>query len=155
QIFDQVFGTAGAARVRPVLGGQADWDGFQTYELQFIQQQFGAPSNYIYAQAVAPYVSSDNDISTPGLTLDQVFAGLNHHLTNYTIPLIQADAALDKQYNVPMIAYEGGQSLVPWPNNPNFAVLQQAQTDPRMYLLYARLMQAWQQVGGGLFDALA
>ena len=31
--------------------------------------------------------------------------------------------------------------------------MQQAQNDPRMYQLYVALMNDWQQVGGGLFDA--
>ena len=35
----------------------------------------------------------------------------------------------------------------------NFAVMEQAQGDPRMYQVYVRLIQAWQRAGGGLFDA--
>ena len=56
QVFDAAFGS-GSARVRPILGGQASWTQFQQYELAFIQQQFGTPSQYIYATSVAPYFS--------------------------------------------------------------------------------------------------
>ena len=54
---------------------------------------------------------------------------------------------------MPLVAYEGGQGLVPGANGLNLSVMQQAQNDPRMYQLYITMMNDWQQVGGGLFNA--
>jgi hypothetical protein len=152
QIFDQVFGS-GASRVRPILGGQESYDAFQTDELQFIQQEFGPPSQYIYAQAVAPYASTDQSLYTPGMTLDQLFSYMQEYVSNHLTPNLDSDGALDQQYGVPMVAYEGGQGLTPGFNNPNYAVLQQAQTDPRMAGIYTQMMLAWEQAGGSLFNA--
>jgi hypothetical protein len=153
QIFDQVFGTAQASRVRPILGGQAAWTQFQTYELQFIQQQFGSPSQYIDSLAVAPYIAINSNQNVSGLTINQLFTDLNQYYTSQVIPWITSNVALAKQYGVPLMAYEGGQGLVPGTNGLNEAVMQQAQNDPRMYQLYVAMMQEWQQAGGGLFDA--
>ena len=50
------------------------------------------------------------------------------------------------------MAYEGGQGLDAG-RGPDYAVMQQAQYDPRMYQLYVNLMHTWQQAGGGTFDA--
>jgi NPCBM/NEW2 domain len=153
QIFDQAFGSAGAARVRPILGAQASYDAFENYALQFIQQQFGAPSQYIYAVAVAPYISITSSENVSGLTLNQLFTDLEGYLDDQVVPWITADASLATQYDLPLVAYEGGQSLVPGANDLNFSVMQQAQDDPRMYQLYVQYMQDWEQAGGGLFNA--
>src|SRR5262249_26179954 len=105
-------------------------------------------------QAVAPYFTDyNNDGSTPGMTLDQLFSDLEQDLTTSVIPAFQHDAALDAQYGVPMIAYEGGQGLWPGENNPNYNWLPLAPPDPRMALLYPQMLHAWQQAGGGVFDA--
>jgi hypothetical protein len=153
QTFDQVFGTAGAARVRPIFGAQAVYDLFESYGLQFIQQEFGTPSQYISAIAEAPYVGIQSSQNVSGLTLNQLFADLNEYLTDTMVPSLTADASVAKQYNVPMVAYEGGQGLVPGANDLNFSVMQAAQYDPRMYQLYVAMMQDWEQAGGGLFNA--
>ena len=92
--------------------------------------------------------SGDN---VAGLTLTQLFADLNQYLTTTSSPGLQSDAAVAKQYGVPLVAYEGGQSLVPGANDLNFSVMQQAQNDPRMYQLYISLMNDWQKVGGSSF----
>ncbi len=106
KIFDQVFGSA-AARVRPILGGQASWTQFQQYELQFIQAQYGAPSSYVYGTSVAPYFSFNGPIAA-GTTLTTFFANLQNYMTKDVVPWMQQDAAVAKQYGVRLIGYEGG-----------------------------------------------
>jgi hypothetical protein len=54
-------------------------------ELQYIQQTFGPPSQYIYAAAIAPYVGLPDGDNVPGLTLDQLFADLNQNLNDSII----------------------------------------------------------------------
>ncbi|MHB1559843.1 MAG: NPCBM/NEW2 domain-containing protein, partial [Isosphaeraceae bacterium] len=148
KIFDQVFGS-GAARVRPILGGQASWTQFQQYELAYIQQTYGPPSQYIYATAVAPYFSYTG-AQTSGLTVASILANLQSNVQS-TFSAMQSDAAVAKQYGVPLVAYEGGPSIVP--NSSDLAALYQAQNDPRMEAIYQQYLADWQSVGGGLFDA--
>jgi hypothetical protein len=150
--FDQIFGSQ-AARVRPIMAAQEAWSQVASWELQFIQQNYGPPSQFIYASAVAPYVSLTGGENVAGLTLNQVFADLNQDLDSDIVPSLESDAAVAEQYGVPLVAYEGGQSLVPGANDLNFGVMQQAQNDPRMYQLYVSLMKLWQEAGGGLFDS--
>ena len=150
QIFEQTFGSA-SARVRPIMAGFVDGSYYQQFELQFIQQTYGSPSQFIYATAVAPYVSLPSGDNVAGLTLNGVFADLNQYLMSSLVPALRSDATVAQQYGLPLVAYEGGQSLVPGTNDLNFNVMQQAQNDPRMYHLYIALLNDWQQVGGALF----
>ena len=150
--FDQVFGS-GSSRVRPIMAAQAAWSQIASWQLQFIQQNYGPPSQFIYASAVAPYVALPSGVNVAGLTINQIFTGLNQYLKSDVVPWIQSDAAVARQYGVPLVAYEGGQAMQPQANDLNFSVLQQAQNDPRMYQLYVALIEDWQAAGGGLFDA--
>ena len=152
QIFEQAFGSS-SALVRPIVAGWCTNSIYQQYELQFIQQIYGPPAQFVYATAVAPYVQLPGGDNVAGLTLDQVFADLNQSLTNRIIPSLQSDTAVAAQFDVPLFSYEGGQSLIPGANGLNLNVMQQAQNDPRMYQVYIALMNEWQQVGGGLFNA--
>ena len=43
---------------------------------------------------------------------------------------------MDNQYGVPLVAYEGGQSLLPSSDDSNFGIVQQAENDPRMDQVY-------------------
>jgi hypothetical protein len=152
QTFDQVFG-AEASRVRPILAAQASASQIATWQLQFIQQNYGAPSQFVYASAVAPYVDIPSADNVAGLTINQLFADLDTQLTSSFIPDVQADVAVAGEYGLPLVAYEGGQGLIPGAGDLNFAVMQQAQYDPRMYQFYVTMMTDWQQLGGELFDA--
>ena len=152
QIFKQTFG-AGSSRVRPVLSGWATQSVIINDALQFIQQNFGPPPQFIYATAEAAYVGLPAGDNVAGLTLNQVFTDMNQYLTSKLVPSLQSDAAVAAQYGLPMVAYEGGQGLVPGTNALNYNVLQAAQLDPRMYQLYIALLTDWQSVGGSVFDA--
>ena len=152
QIFDQVFGSA-SSRILPILGGQAVWDPFQTDELQFIQQEFGPPPQYIYAMAVAPYIGETGTI-TSSTSLSTLFADMQSYFTTTYIPSVTTNVALAKQYGVPLAAYEGGQGLDGHQGSgPIFNLEYQAQNDPRMYQLYVEMIDEWEQAGGGLFNA--
>jgi hypothetical protein len=64
---------------------------------------------------------------------------------------VAANASAAKSYGLPLIAYEGGQSLV----NPNDAALTTlylaANRDARMGTAYATYLQGWKQAGGQTF----
>ncbi len=151
QAFKTAFG-ANSANVRPILGGQATWSLMLQYALQFVQQNYGSPSQYIYATAEAPYVNIASSYNVSGMTLNQLFAGMNAYLSGTLIPALQANATLSAQYGLPMVAYEGGQGITSTPSLNDNALIAQALNDPRMYQMQLALMSAWQQLGGGLFD---
>ena len=129
EIFDQAFG-AQASRVLPIMAAQATWSQVASWQLQFIQQNYGPPSQFIYASAVAPYVALPKGVNVAGLTINQVFAGLDQYLDGVIVPAIQSDAAVAGQYGVGLVAYEGGQSVAPGAGDLNFTVLNQARTTP-------------------------
>ena len=58
QIFEQVFGSA-STQVRPIMAGASSRLRLTSNtELQFIQQTYGPPAQFIYATAVAPISST-------------------------------------------------------------------------------------------------
>ncbi len=103
---------------------------------------------------MAPYVGLSSKQDVTGLTLDQLFADLDQNLTTSFVPMIQSDFAMAEQYGVPLVAYEGGQSLdAGQSSGPMFTLMSQAQNDPRMYQFYVNMIDDWQQADGQLFDA--
>jgi hypothetical protein len=154
-IFRQEFGDQ-ADRVRPVFGGQFTNPFWLKQGLQFINANFGPPSNYFYGVAVAPYIILDPKVDVPGLTMNQLFASLNSYLNTTMVPDIAANAALAQQFGLQLVSYEGGQALQAWnpklQANVNDGLKLAAQNDPRMDQLYHTLITAWRQNGGGLFD---
>ena len=125
QIFEQTFGSM-SARVRPIMAGFVDGSYYEQFELQFIQQTYGSPNQFIYATAIAPYVMLPSGDNVAGLTLNGVFTDLNQYLASSLVPALKSDATVAEQYGLPLVAYEGGQSLVPGTNDLNFSVMQQA-----------------------------
>ena len=99
-------GGAGS-RVRPILGGQASWTPFQTDELQFIQQQFGPPSQYIYALAVAPYVGDQRRPSRRRPDARPALRRPGPVPQHDFVSWITSNAALAKQYGVPLVGLRG------------------------------------------------
>ncbi len=85
------------------------------------------------------------------LTMSQLFADINQYMTSDYMSLLQSDVAVAQQYGVQLVAYEGGQSLPG--NGLNSNLMLAAQSDPQMYNLYVTMMEDWQAVGGGLFNA--
>jgi len=146
QIFDQVFGT-GSARIRPVLGGWAAIADAAQTQLQFIQTNYGAPSQYIWGVSIAPYLSLPGGDDVPGLTINQLFADLNQDLNTKYVSTITANQAVAQAYNIPLVAYEGGESMYAF-NNLNYAVKEESMADPRMHELYDNMMTYWYKYAG-------
>src|SRR5262249_44799350 len=58
-----------------------------------------------------------------------------------------ADKAVVEPYGLPLVAYEGGEWVVA-KDNLNITIKDQAQADPRMYDLYRKMIQYWDQYVG-------
>ncbi len=146
QIFKTAFGTS-SAQVVPVFAGFADGSYYQQAALQWVQSTYGSPSNYFADLAIAPYLYLPNGVDTPGMTLNQLFAGLNQNLTTTYVTSLQTNVALASSYGLQVVAYEGGQSMYS-PGGLNYAVKEQAQSDPRMFQLYVAMIEDWNQYVG-------
>jgi hypothetical protein len=132
---------------------QAGYD-FTTEGLNYFSSKLGvAPSSVIKTLAVAGYVdtglSDPNTAPAPpgGTVLDGIFKLMNNELdpggTVYNS--FQQNETLAKSLGVQLSVYEGGQSLL---HDTAGTFANAAQSDPRMALLYHRLFQTWNAVGG-------
>ena len=149
QTFDKVFG-ASSSRVRPVVAGFSDISSLAQTQLQFIQTDYGAPNQYVWGVAIAPYISLPTGDDVAGLTLDQLFVDLNQYLNTTYVNDLKTNEALATSYNLPLVSYEGGTSIPSANNGLNAQVKAEAQLDPRMYQLYVNMINDWNQyVGSG------
>ena len=148
-----------SARVVPVLCGHSANPYFLACGLEYLANQPGGVNACLGAVAIAPFLSISQDLDKPGLSRDELFQGLAESLSGNLSKWITQNAELASKYQLPLLAYEGGQHLVDW--NPshqgevNGALKKEAQDDPRMADLYVRLDREWTERGGGLFSFYA
>jgi len=134
---------------------------------------------HIDALAIAPYFhacasrahrSCKNILTIPTLlsdvkSVDDIFDVLTNESDPYAAPatykLIRDQAKLAKEFDVTLVAYEGGQHLaVNWSdksksqteNNQLNKLFASANKDPRMGKLYGELLTTWKSSGGTLFN---
>jgi hypothetical protein len=160
-----------ASRVVCVMAAQAanPWVATERLECKLWS---GAPcsGHGIGAVAIAPYFggkvpSGWTSQSDGGLSL--LFASLTSK-NDPSIPTggwlgqalgwIAAYPAAIAKYNLPLIAYEGGQTFVSFPNGvengkatPMTSLFVTANRDPRMKTAYEALLQGWKASGGQMF----
>ena len=144
-----------AQQVRPVLGGFIATTYWAQTALNFIQDHYGAPRDYLSAIAIAPYVGVEGDmegIDNARLTPEALFAWMNSFIDQRLGPWIAQHKALADRFGIALTAYEGGQSLQAF-NGQNEAMKQAAQDDPRMGDVYTHLIRTWyDNSGGGIFE---
>jgi hypothetical protein len=112
-IFAEAYGPGSInTTLRPVLASQIAWAYVLNDQLSYLQHRLGRDlSDEIYAVAGAPYMSLPSELSNaPGLTVDQVFAGLTQDLANMQAG-IQKFEALANEHNLNYLFYEGGIDL--------------------------------------------
>jgi hypothetical protein len=170
QLFREVFGDSqmpytGNARVRPILAGQLARYATMIEPVDYIETVWGtasaAPSTiagianpkqpfayYVYALSGAPYF--DMETSTDdGLTADQIYdsmrvvwdgVGGNHD--GYNLKMAGewlSGRAVEK--GVAVVAYEGGQGLIPTGHSDAAKV--ELQDDPRMRAMTIEVLDHW------------
>jgi hypothetical protein len=151
-LFRAVFGDAAMmTRVRPVLATQGSNEWIWLQGLRYVEgvwgpgNAFGNPprpvNQLLYGLAGATYFFLPG-ADRPGLTLDQLFAGLD--LTR-TRGWVRALAAWAWPFGLKLLAYEGGHHLV---SPANTGVLTAASYDPRMKGALLRMYQDWFEEGG-------
>jgi hypothetical protein len=138
------------ARTVRVLSGQAGnpW---------VLQQALGFEDTpaHVDVLSIAPYFS----VRTPhlprvvGMNVDQLFAELESVSLPEARMTMQWHADLARQFNKPLVAYEGGQHLVtsgPYAQDGVMdALFDAANRDPRMGTLYTRYLNDWNTTAPG------
>ena len=120
--------------------------------LTFVKQNYGAPSNYLYALSVAPYfgVNSRHADDLNNLTPSQVLDELQYSLTSLAnSTAIDDTVALAVYYGLKMTAYEGGPDTY-GPNN--IVAKHTASLDPRMKGICTSYLNMWYAKGGSQFN---
>ena len=139
-------------RVRPIMAALVAGSQIATWQLQLIQNNYGPPSQYVWASAMAPYVSLPNGDNVAGLTVNQIFTDLNQYLTSKISPGSNPPTAVATCVRGAAGRIRGRSESDPGPNGLNFAVMEQAQNKPRMYQLYLALDSAWAQNGRKVYE---
>ena len=133
------------------------------------RQLFANPgtTGHVDALAVAPYfgmalssasptieLSPGKVVAKNALTVDQIIDALDKDI-DANSNLLKEYGKLAAQWDVDLIAYEGGQHLVGIQGLENDEVLtwlfHQANRDPRMEDLYRKDLNSWKRAGGKLF----
>jgi hypothetical protein len=168
-IWKSVWG-ADSSRVVCVMAAQAanPWVATERLSCSLWTGSGNAPcANHGFgAVAIAPYFGS----GVPTAWTAQADGGLSSlfaSLTTQNDPSIPVGGWLGQalgwvsststalaKYNLPLIAYEGGQTFVGFPTGPNSAITAlyvAANRDPRMQAAYTTYLQGWKKAGGQMF----
>lgn len=178
-IWAQVWGTD-FSRVHCVLAAQFDNIATATQSLDCKLWTAGAPcyKHHVTDVAVAPYVGWSAQQTPanwasldPTSLLGNVFSEFNSGTTGGFIKIAWngfsggmllsiANGEADEEkalaaYNLPMIAYEGGQSILGSPVYPDGSPVVNAyiaaNRDPRMAAVYTKLLSDWKSHGGQMY----
>lgn len=149
-IFREVYGPqAYAQRIRPVLAAQVVQPYILQLQLRFIEMAYGAPVDYLYGLAVAPYFNLGARQTEEGLTPDQVLAAMDTSVDRLERQnALETNVALARWYGIPLLAYEGGSDTF---GPGSLEAKRQASHDPRMLPLCQRYLSKWFDAGGDLF----
>jgi hypothetical protein len=157
----QTFKSAlGEARVVAVLGAQAANPWTARQGLEYLKQHSGTYGSLgIDAVAIAPYFGGAIDPNSASqytaMTMDQLFALARSTMLPQAQAYTTAYRSLAAEFNMSLLAYEGGQHLVGYHGAENDAALNQLldafNRDPRMKQLYLDYLEGWKREGGGLF----
>ncbi len=160
RIFEEVFG--GNERLVRVLASQAA-NSWTTEQVLLYEDAFQS----VDAVAIAPYFSCD-DPANPDNVEATLSAGLDGLLAQQLINVQEGGCAyqymidqleITRRFNVDLIAYEGGQHLSGYFGTENNDALTElfigANRDPRMTEIYLAYLNAWRELGGGVFMAFS
>jgi hypothetical protein len=116
--------------------------------------------HHLDAISVGPYFGTSLGADSQALdrarnmNIDALMRQLEDSELPSTTKLVLEHASVARRYDLPLIAYEGGQHLWNMSGQPDStvdALFSAANRDPRMGALYSKYLQSWQDAGGGLF----
>jgi len=161
KIFETEFG--GTSRLVKVIPSQAADSDLSDTMLAFVSDPTANPYNMTAdALAIAPYfagavadaIVANNEVDT--ITVEEILDRCRDAVYAETGAWVQASSLVAKKYNVKLVSYESGQSLVGNGANQNIvnltAKLEAANRDPRMRAIYLAMYYEWQANGGDLLN---
>ena len=157
EIFDEVFQDSFDDRIIVVAASQAVNSYLSEQLLQGFSNTKLNPKGYKpSALAVAPYFNVQGHVKIePNITVDELLDRAQEHIETGVLNNALTQKQIADQYNVALIAYEGGQHLLPKPAQRQTALTQtmiDANRHPRMGDLYRQYYRTWfDQVKGGVF----
>ncbi len=154
QIFGSVFGSGAIdTRVRPVLAYELGQDYSFSDMLNYVAANYGAPKNYFYSLAVAPYFSLGAEDSNSNLSTNEVLEGLAAAAQSYaTNGVIAGDVAEAGEFGLKLNAYEAGPDTF---GSNNIAAKEAANQSPQMQTIITNFLDTWYRQGGGLINYFA
>ena len=152
--------------IRPVLAMQYSYQHLLEDNLYYLNMFYGAPSNFFYGVAGAPYwnlynTSGNSDFSTVNSLFEQMQATLTTYILPYADPGSTAGIGNDgyspvnflglaQYYGLQSLSYEGGPDLS-INTDPNAASLgEQSLSDPRYATMEQQFYSQWFGCGNGL-----
>jgi hypothetical protein len=147
-VFGSVFGPGSLnSRVRVVLAGQQVEPSLLYSGLDYLNREFGHPSNYLFALATAPYFNMGASQYIDGLTPSQVIAALREHVNTLDHDeRLEQNARMARWFGLPMLAYEGGSDTA---GGTSLEAKRLALMDPRMFDLCTDYLRTWFAWGFG------
>ena len=161
-IFKQVFGEENVGpwkHVRPIITGQSDDPSVAMDVLDYLNRNYGIPTDFIHGIAIAPYFSLGPYKFGTNLTVDEVLDGLNTDMQRYlpesgwgkSGPL-GVHAIYGAWYNVAVHAYEGGPDTVNGCGSCSLAAKTNATRHPRLTDICATFLNGWYRFGFETFN---
>ena len=152
-----------AGRVVRLFGGWNGNNGYNSFWLPWTDSHFtGTLASNVDALAVAPYFGYPVPDT---FTLDQFFTemmsgglvtsgGYPGGMVKQVLDWVASNYATAKTYGLPLVAYEGGQTLVDFSHSDTALqnLYAAANRDPRMGTAYTTFLNGWKSIGGTLFN---
>lgn len=154
-LFAQVFGEdAINDRIRVICAGQHAFAGRSDYHLEYINNTFGPPKNYIYALSSALYFGSTN----PGGAVEEINQGMVEEINGQindssknTYRLHHINKAEEWELPGGCTSYEGGPGLPSGGELDNLDNQIMAQrTEAMKDIMKMNFAEGWFDIGGGL-----
>ena len=146
-------------RFKVILASQTGYDPPGTvlrHQLEYVEKYQGAPKQFFYAVAGAPYFSPGKDPDDPAkkkwltqrddLTIDAICDRLLQRTTNSAGDHPKAFHALARKYGLKSFAYECGLDMQQFPNSMEAKIA--ANYDPRMGAALEEYLNKWFEAGG-------
>ena len=156
-LFKTVFGEENVGpfkRVRPILSCELLWTYFGVDVLDYLNINYGPPSNFLHGIAVAPYFTLGPYERTDNLTVDQVIEGFNISVQEM-LPeqgwgqqqLLGVYAVYAAWYNLSVHAYEGGADTTWGCGTCSLPAKTNATRDSRLTDISVQHLQGWYRYG--------
>ncbi len=156
-LFKTVFGEENVGpfkRVRPILSCELLWTYFVVDVLDYLNINYGPPTNFLHGIATAPYFTLGPYDRMDNLTVDQVLEGFNISVQEM-LPetgwgaqqLLGVHATYPAWYNLSVHAYEGGADTMWGCGKCSLPAKINATRDPRLTDISVEHLKGWYRYG--------